>query len=455
MTSTLPQQLVDLLGAEAVLPSEKLSEYAVDGLVPQAVVQPTDRKAISQVLKWASAEGKSVSARGGGTKLALGNTPKRLDLVLDLSRYRKVLDYQPADLTVTVEAGIPLAALQQELARGGKFVALESPRAQQATIGGILATAASGPLRFTYGLARDWLIGISVIGPGGVETKAGGRVVKNVTGYDLNKLYTGSLGTLGVIVEATFKLSPLPAAFRALIAAFPSVPEGIEASRVMLSQVSAPQGVQVVNAPVLPRLDLPEDSQAPALAIAFFAGRPRGVERRLEESTRLLLDKGANRVQRLEESAGNSLRQSVTDLGWSPDTAPLLGIKVNLPPTEVGKLSASLAEQDIPVGARGIVADVGFGTTQLLWWPDQYLLDATTGAGVEPGESPIIGAIEQVRELVGGLGGSVVVDHCPLQVKRQIDVWGQAAASMEIMRRIKGNFDPQGVLNPGRFMGGL
>ena len=128
--------------------------------------------------------------------------------------------------TATVEPGVTLQTLRRELAQGDKFVPLEAPLAERATIGGILASNVSGPLRYSYGLPRDWLIGISVVGADGVESKAGGKVVKNVTGYDLNKLYTGSLGTLGVIVEATFKLAPRPDAGAALVASFPSVESG-------------------------------------------------------------------------------------------------------------------------------------------------------------------------------------------------------------------------------------
>jgi glycolate oxidase FAD binding subunit len=454
VTPPIDPQLVDSLGAATILPPEKLAEYAVDGLTPQIVVRPDNRHAISQVLKWAFTEGKAVVPWGGGTKIVLGNIPQRVDLALDLSRYNRVLDYQPADLTATVETGITLEALQRELASGDKFLPLESPLASRATIGGILATAASGPLRLTYGLARDWLIGISVIGPDGVETKAGGRVVKNVTGYDLNKLYTGSLGTLGVIVEATFKLSPRPAETRAIVASFPSVGQAIDASRGMLSQVAAPQGSQVVNAPLISRLGLTEAAEA--LVLAFFSGRPRGLQRRMAESTQTLLDRGAVKIQRLEPDESDSLRQRVADLGWSPNDPPLLAVKVNLPPAAVGELIAHRLGQ-YGNGNLGIIADGGFGTTQLLWWPSEFFWDAPQ----------MHLNILRMRRTVHELGGSMVVEQAPTSVKEQIDIWSQRTSppdntsdntynnTLEVMRRIKENFDPKGILNPGRFMGGL
>ena len=376
MTSSLPQQLADLLGPDAVLPPGQYSPelYAVEGVIPQAVAQPTDRESIARVLQWAAEHQVSVLPRGGGVLSALGNLPTGADVVLDLSRYNRVLDFQPADLTATVEPGVTLDTLQRELAQGGKLVPLEAPLADRATLGGILAANANGPLRYSYGPARDWLIGISVVSSDGVETKAGGKVVKNVTGYDLNKLYTGSLGTLGVIVEATFKLAPLPEVWAALVASFPSVGAGIDASRSLIAQVFAPQGLQVINGPAVRRLarntgdgdepanpvaaelagELTGGRESGAFALAFFAGRPRAVRRRLEDSARLLRESGANKVDSLDGAETRSLLRHLTNLGWSGDTVPSLGLKVNLPPNAVGKLVAAVeSTEDYRSGTSG------------------------------------------------------------------------------------------------------
>ena len=466
MTEPIAQQLADLLGRDSVLsPAEsdetatpKLEKYAVDGLAPQVVVQPADRESIARLMQWAAARQVAVLPRGGGVMSDLGNRPTRFEVALDLSRYNRVLDYQPADLTVTVEPGVTLQTLSRELARGGKFVPLEAPLSHRATIGGILAANASGPLRHAYGLARDWLIGISVVGADGVETKAGGKVVKNVTGYDLNKLYTGSLGTLGVIVEASFKLAPLMDEWAALVAPFPSMDAAIAAGRSLISQVYAPQGLQVVNRPAARRLNLAADSAAGAYVLAFFAGRPRAVGRRREESARRLGQSGATAIESLDAAAGQALLRQVTDLGWSDDTIPALGMRVNLPPTAVGQLVAAITGES---GADlGLVADVGFGVAHLLRWPETFDQTTTAGNGEPAGDAVIAGRlseIERVQSVARSLGGTVVVEHCAPAVKARIDVWGGAAteAELEIMRRIKQNFDPLGLLNPGRFMGRL
>ncbi len=443
----LNEQLMEILDSSAVLPAGQLGQYAIDGLAPLAAVRPNNRQDIARVMQWAAPRGISVFPHGGGTQLDLGNKPDRVDLALDLRGCNRVLDFQPADLTVTVEAGITLEALQQELAQGDKLVPLEAPLPDRATVGGILASGASGPLRFAYGLAREWLIGIGVVGANGVETKAGGKVVKNVTGYDLNKLYTGSLGSLGVIVEASFKLTPLPATRGVLVAGFPSFGAGVEGGRALLSQVFAPQGLHVVDGPTArEKLGIvPAVTDKGAVCVAFFFGRARSVQRRLDDSRRLLQEKGADKVDSLDEPSGLSLSRRLTDLGWEPDNAPYLGMKINVPPSSIGAVAAKAREEPALGSPPGLVVDAGFGTLRLLWWRDS--------ANSETDESRVIEAIERLGKLAAGANGSAVVEHCPLAVKERLDVWGESSEGIEIMRRIKQKFDPSGILNPGRFVG--
>ena len=433
--SSLIQQLSDLLGADVVLP---VDGYAVDGALPQAVVQPARREVISEVLAWASEENLSVIPWGGGTQLDLGNKPDRVDVVLDLSRYDRLLDHQPADLTATVEAGMSLARFQRELAAQGKMVPLESPLAQQATIGGILAANSTGPLRHSYGLPRDWLIGISVIGPDGTETKAGGRVVKNVTGYDLNKLYAGSLGTLGVIVEATFKLAPAPSEYGGLVAPFSSMASAIGAARSLLGQVFAPQGVQVVNYEAASGLGLGDLAGSDgAVLLGFTAGRSRAVRRRLEDSAKLLRQMGSSRVDYIDSAGTLGLLEKLTDLGWDGNPSPALGVTLNVPPAETLAAVEWPRQAGIFSPAAGIVADPGFGRVDLLVWDAAEMVES----------------VGKLRRLAAENGGSAVVRRCPLAVKEEIDVWGAGAGEVELMRRLKFALDPKGILNPGRGMG--
>ena len=240
MTTSITDGLGGIVPLRALPPNAQHAGYAVDGLSPMGVVVPEERGQVADVMRWAAENEVTVFPRGGGTKMGLGNPPESVGLVLDLSRLNRVVDYQPGDMTVTVEAGIALADLQRELAAARQFVPIESPFYHRATVGGILATGSVGAMAHAYGPPRDWLIGIGVVGADGSATKAGGRVVKNVTGYDLDKLYTGSMGTLGIIVEASFKVSPLQPEECLLAAPFPSVEDATAAGRAVLSSPAGP-----------------------------------------------------------------------------------------------------------------------------------------------------------------------------------------------------------------------
>ena len=444
MTLTLPPGLSGVVSPDGLVPEEGLSGYAVDGLTPRAVIRPESREAAAEVLAWANTEGLKVSPRGGGTQAGLGNTAAGLDIVLDLSRLDRVLDYEPADLTATVEAGITLDRLQRELAQGGKTAALEAPLSDRATIGGILSVNASGPLRRSYGLPRDSLIGIAVAGSDGAETRAGGRVVKNVTGYDLNKLYAGSLGSLGVIVEASFKLSTLPARSGAVTGSFASLQTAAGSADQLLHQVYGPQGIHVVNAAAAHHLGIDPDgleSTIGAVVIAYAFGQARAVERILFQSSQLLREHGGSDVSVLPSSGASELLREHTDLGWRPDDLPRLAVKLNLPPSGVAVALARLPQFGLP-GEPAILADPGFGTLRLIWWE-----------GEEDDSDRDSSAVRSLREMAVSLGGSAVVEQCSSELKARIDVWGDSPNEVEIMRRIKRNLDPRGTLNPGRCMG--
>lgn len=455
---SLPAGLAQSLGCDGIVPEERLGDYSVDGVVPRLAVCPTQRHEIVEIVRWAAEEGLAIVPRGGGTQVELGNIPGHYDVALDLSRFNRVLDYQPADLTATVEAGVTLAEFQRHLASGGKTLPLEAPLSGSATIGGILATGASGPMRASYGLPRDWLIGISVVGGMGVETKSGGKVVKNVTGYDLGKLYTGSMGTLGVIVEATFKLNPLHQRLQALVAGFPSMAFAIEAANGLSGQVYAPQGIQVVDGASWRRLpvdlrglvgeEIAASGSAPGtvMLVAFVSGRVRAVERRLLEGTGFLRANGASSAQELDEAASRRLLEGVTDLGWERDSGPCLVLKVAVPPSMTSRVLALLPQalEDLP--GAGTVADPGFGLARLMWQPNAL------GDG---DASVVVGAVDRVRALARRLGGSAVAERAPVEVKRMTDVWGPEPEGVGIMRRIKENLDPAGVFNPGRFAGDI
>ena len=203
-------ELQRIVGESGILSEEQVVAYTFDGYVPKAVVLPTSIQEMQEVLQFAVTQGLSVMPAGAGTKLGIGNLPEKVDVVLATTRLNSVVEYEPADLTVTVEAGIRLRDLQTELAKHRQYLVLNPPYADRCTIGGIVATNASGSFRLRHGTARNQVLGLRVVRADGTVVKSGGKVVKNVAGYDLNKLYIGAFGTLGIITEVTLKLSPIP-----------------------------------------------------------------------------------------------------------------------------------------------------------------------------------------------------------------------------------------------------
>jgi len=264
-----------------------LARFAVDGITPQLAALPGTIEDTAALMKRASEQHLAVLPIGGSTELELGQPPERYDLALCTARLNALLEHEAADLTCSVQAGMPLAELQQRLATKSQFLALDPPNGEHATIGGILATNASGPQRLRYGAARDLVIGLRVVLGDGTIARSGGKVVKNVAGYDLNKLYIGSLGTLGIIVEANFKLIPRPEHEETLLISFDNVPAAMETVIDLLSSVVTPTAIELLD-PTAQR-SLPEQAlqmlPEPSFLLAIsFAGVAKAVTRQLGDA---------------------------------------------------------------------------------------------------------------------------------------------------------------------------
>ncbi len=436
-------QLEALLGRNSTVDPSQLQQYAIGPFLPAAAAVPADTGQVAATLEWAHRSGVAVYPFGGRTLSQLGNIPTRPGIALDMTRLNRLVDFQPADMTVRAEAGMTVAQLDSHLSQDAKYVPLAPPLAKQATIGGTLATGISGPMRAAYGLPRDWLIGISVVGADGAATKAGGQVVKNVTGYDLNRLYTGSLGTLAVITEATFKVNPAPTQWAGIAAAFADNNTAIQACGELQSRPFAPQALHLLSPTAARRLgnsDIP--SGYGPVAVAFMAGRPSSVRRRVTDTALLWLDAASTLHVSGDEAV--QLTESLADLPFQQQDPPSVCVRINAPPQALPKLM-DMDGCDLAGALPGVMADVGFGGGRLIWWDD--LSDADPTAIAEGIAEIQAGAIQ--------LGGDAIVESCPATVKERIDVWGFEPSGMAIMRRLKEQFDPDNILNPGRFIGGL
>jgi glycolate oxidase FAD binding subunit len=446
----LVQRLSGLVGPEHVVAGPPASSYAVDHQVPRAVVLPGSVEAVSAVMAFASAEGLKVVPRGSGTKMALGGIPERVDLVLTLSRLNGVVDYEPGDMTATFQAGVLLRDAQAVLGRNQQFIGLDPPYGDRATLGGIVATNSSGPRRLRYGASRDLVIALRVVHADGKVTRAGAKVVKNVTGYDLNKLYIGSLGTLGVIVEVTFRLHPVPPVEQTLVARFESVDAARQAVGRILDSPVVPSAVELFNAEASRRVadqaGVPWSGESYSLAVAIGSVRPEAVEAQLETVGRLCRDAGSADARTLAGPGHDAFWRATQDFILGDGLRSVL--KATVVPTKLAQAVRVGEEVAAQQGlGLGVVSEAGSGIVR-------YYL---TGGSASPERFPqgVAEAVSRLRAFAGEAEGNLVVLEAPLEVKKRVDVWGLAEKALPLMQRPKAEFDPQRILNPGRFVGGI
>ena len=368
--------------------------------------------------------------------MGLGNVPSRVDMVIGTEKLDNLNFHEPLDMVAQVQAGVTLESLRARLARHGQTLPMESPAAGKATIGGILASNVSGPSRFAYGSPRDWLIGITVALADGTLTKAGGRVVKNVTGYDMGKLYVGSLGTLGVIVDATFKLVPLPSSSVAVLTPCASIEEVLSVAAKILGLPGQPTAVHAINRTAADALDM-QDLFPPhrgGFLVVGYSGGKSMVDRTERDALKVLPD--GSSVLRGNEPV--DLWSRLTDLGWTNAAATPVMLRASVRPSRIGRLLRTLGE--LPQG--GVIVDAATGIARLYWFDDH---------GDDMNES----LIYRVREAALEAGGHLMVESCPLSVKRNIDVWGDLVKDqgLDLMRRVKSQLDPNSIMSPGRMAG--
>ena len=380
-------------------------------------VAPADAQQIAAILRFAREHGLAVTPSGGGTKMSWGSpAPPRIQLLM--SRMNALREHSWQDMTCSIEAGCTWAAMQSELARHGQMVALDPLWPARATIGGIVATNDGGALRLRYGGLRDLIIGMTVVLADGTIAKTGGKVVKNVAGYDLHKLMTGSFGTLGIIADVNFRLHPLEMQSRTWTAEAPD-PSHFEAPlRALLDSQIIPSGVQIRMDRDQCALDIREaatptclDDHA-ALLTRFFGSIP------VRESSHAVWDAR----QKLFDHAGATI------------------LKASLLPSHICSVLAQLRQW---AQADGVEVSAAAQCNGLV----NIALCAAPGASIS--------LIERLRLQLRTAGGSVVVLQLPAELHGRIDIWGCDSNALPLMREIKRRFDPDRILNPGRFVGNI
>lgn len=457
------QRLGERVDAASLLTDPaQTAAYAVDGVEPAAVVRPGSAEEVAEVVRFAAAENLALVACGARTKLGIGMPPRRYDVALDLTRLNRVAAYDPGDLTLSVEAGLTLRALDEVLARHAQFLPLEAPFASRATVGGTIAAGVDSPLRQGYGTPRDYVLGMEVVTGDGRAAKSGGRVVKNVAGYDLHKLMLGALGTLGVLTRLNFRTFPLPPARRGFLAGFPG-PAGaldlrarIGASALHLDtlEVLSPELAQIFAGSAPEALGLeparPDASPSPSAwtLAASFGGHPAVLERCARDLTRMAEQAGATRVGVLDDAerlpVWNRLRESVPLMLAASPAAVIL--KVGVLPTRIGATLDALRRAATVEGLPSAALARGAGVIYLGLLPER-----AGDASLEP----LARACAEAFQASAALGGSAGVPWCPAGLKAAVPVWGAERAEVELMRKLKQVFDPHAILSPGRFYGGI
>ena len=398
---------------------------SVLGHAPLEIFAPTTPEELREQMLRAASTQTPVTPWGGGTKQDYGYVSGKPTQVFKTSGLDTIVSHEPDDMIVIVEAGVTLAKLQATLATKGQFLPLDPLDPNAATMGGILATNAFGLSALGYGTARDWLIGIKIIDASGEWVKGGGKVVKNVTGYDLPKLHIGALGTLGIITEAIFKVAPLPETEHTLLVRI-DLEEFVEGETTLLSTVL--EGIRAQTQPV--RAILHSDKDGHYLVIGYAGAR---------ESVAYQTERAVNIVKNhLPDSPIGSFPEKLERQELSSPSGSLFAVRLQgLPAQSLAQHQLVCYEtREVP----GYVDTSLGGITEVFW---------------EEANPDIIAAGERLRDIAGRTRASFTILHAPKSYRLFHDVWSPLPSALPLMRRMKEQLDPHHLLNPGRFVGRL
>jgi glycolate oxidase FAD binding subunit len=442
---SLRAELAALLGPSQVLVDPTAcATLAVDGKVPDCAVAPATAEQVAAVLHYASKHHLALIPYGNGTKLSIGNPPRRYDVALLLRELKRISHYEPADLTISVEAGMTFGEFRDLVGRSGLWLPLDPSGGAESSLGGIIAANAAGPLRQGFGGPRDMVLGLKIATTDGKVVKTGGRVVKNVAGYDLGKLLTGSFGTLGVIVEASLKLFPKPPERATFTLRAGTLGIARDLRRSILRSPLEALRLVLLDSTAVALLDdsIPAPERPEAELWIELGGSHRVIERCMLELRQLASAVGTTLVRRegAEEAWGH-----VSNLArWLPPRyRDVTVLKAALPLVASEEfLSRAQQEAESERIALASFAQVGVGIVHLC------ALQGALGAS-------FAGWVARLRQAAIDLGGTLVIEHCPADLKLSVDVWGACGDDLEAMRKMKAAWDPQEVLSPGRFLGGI
>lgn len=435
MSDSILEVLAGVVGAEGLLPQDEASAWRASDRAARAAVFPGSTAETAAVLALASREGWTVVPAGLGSWLGGGN-PVDADVVLSTRRMKGMVEYEPADVTLTAEAGLPLVELEDITSAHRQWLPLDPPGARAGSLGGMVSTGVAGPLRQSYGTPRDQVLGLTLVTGDGRVLRVGGRVVKNVAGFDLTRLSIGSWGTLGVVTTVSIRLYPLPDRDVSIVLGGAGWGEVHQAGRVLagsslsLGALELLDGVEGIGG----------EGTGPYVLVRLLgsASEVEEMERRVRQMVQGLSAK------RLEGPESRGLHRSLTEVEHEAGMV----LRVALLPSRLERgrelLEGFLAGVGIGTGGVRTATHLGSGVTRVVVAPTE---EDHSEAGM-----PSAGGILALREAVEREGGTVTVSFGPPDVVREVGAWGDTGALAGIQRDLKREFDPAGILSPGRFV---
>jgi len=427
---------------------DRLKAYSVDGLTPQATVFPGSIEEVSKVVAFANERRLSITPRGNGTKMSRGALPGKVDLVLGMERVNRITDSDIDNLSLSVECGMPLAEMQAKLAKEGKgyFIPLDPPFSSKATIGGVIATNATGPRRFSYGSARDQLLGLKAVVPNGDIVVAGGKCVKNVSGYDMTKLLIGSGGALGILCEITTRLLPLTEAAATLILPFKELEGAAKFIREIVHSKIFPAAMEVVNGAAMAGIHAESARKAPYFVAFACENVVEAVERQITDLGASARKAGAIDVTALKEDGHKAFWAALADfpLALRQRDPNSVGVKANVVLSKFADIVAAMEKEARERGFdAAVIAQAGNGIVQ------GYL---SVGSGADAKAGAVADFFGKIVAEAVRYDGNCIVEAAPREVKEKVSVWGQPRSDFVVMKRLKEKMDPADILNTGRII---
>lgn len=422
------------LGDEMVREGEAVWRLSAAGRPPLCVLEPVDVDQVAAAVRAVARRGVALVPAGNGTHLGIGWPPARTTVALSTRRLTGRPAHDAGDMTVRVDAGVTVGALAGVLEAAGQWLPLDPPRAEAMTIGGLVAADRNGPLRLGFGTVRDWLIGVRAVMADGAVVRGGGQVVKNVAGYDLPRLFAGSFGTLGVLVEAIFKVRPRLADFALCEWTAPSLSEALARAQAVMASDLRPVLLEAVNESAAEALGL--DSGA-----SLLIGCAGSAAHLAAQAQRLAALSDGAAVRHAPER-GDALLRALREFSQPADDDALV-IRLSTLPTA---LAALAAEVERGAASARVVAEIAAHAGSGIAWCQ--LLGA-------PDDAALIQLAEAARAAARRHGGWAVYESLPAELRGHLDPWGFDAPALTVMRRVKMALDPRGLFSPGRFVGGL